>query len=372
MRRIYLEPIYKSHQKNVCFRIQRSLNKKHKQYTKQKRRVKKYRQYILAQEKKYYTKRTSLPTDKKHKGQHLIAPVNFSYRDNPEEVAHFINCMDFHLSMGRRIFMDMKYIISVSVDALLAVVAILDAQRKIKPRGHVEGNLSDSKEISQLIIDYGFLKAIKAQSIANISARNSKIFTIRSGLKVEPSIVKEVLKFAGCTNNKNLQTQKKLYHSLLEFLGNAHEHAYSPQDTDYKHNWYISVQKMDKSVSFTILDNGQGIARTIRKGKTERAKMLLQRIVSDLTPNILQNTMDATLITAAFTETGRSQTGEDYRGKGLPFVFLRNIKEGYLRDFTVISNKGYVKISTNNEIYTQTINEDFRGTLYYWNTAIEE
>lgn len=369
MRKIYLEPKHKRHQRRICLRIQRSLIKKHKH---QKIGIKQHRHHILAQEKKYHTKRTSLPTDKKQKGQHLIAPVNFSYRENPEKVSHFINCMNFHLSRGRNIFIDMKNIDSVSVDALLAVVAILDAQRKIKPRGHVEGNLPNNKKISQLIIDYGFLKAIKAQSIANITARDSKFFTIRSGHKVEPSIIKEVLDFAGCTNEKNMRTQKKLYHSLLEFLGNAHEHAYTPQDTDYKHDWYISAQKMGRSVSFTILDNGQGIAKTIRKGKTERAKMLLQRLMSDLTPNMIQSTMDATLIKAAFTETGRSQTGENYRGKGLPFVFLRNINEGFLKDFTVISNKGYVKISNHHGIFSQTISENFRGTLYYWNTEIEE
>jgi hypothetical protein len=161
-----------------------------------------------------------------------------------------------------------------------------------------------------------------------------------------------------------------LYDGLVEAMTNVKQHAYQGKQglTEEPQRWWISasVNMSHNKMTVMVVDHGAGIARTLpRSSKWEKIRMALPlKLLKD----------DAKILEAAFAmEAGnRSQTREEFRGKGL----RENIK-GYVESH---NSRGQLHVIANHARYrfvrdSSTMNEEegsvrlpvpFGGTFIEW------
>ncbi|MBQ0054842.1 MAG: hypothetical protein KBS54_01685 [Synergistaceae bacterium] len=353
MRKIYCTDKYKAYQKNrqkdelLYSRRKHIANNKYNQYIEKQR---------LAAKIKYKASKVKCDDEKQNRVK-LDAPANFSLKENTAEVLLFLSGLIHYINTRQPIYLNLKDVNNVAVDTLLAIVAIFDA-RNIRD---VRGNYPDDRNAYRLIKDYGFFDAIHAKSILDVHSMDRNIFSIKSGTKADSGIVDEIVDFVNLDNITYMIVKKMIYATLLEIIGNANEHAYSSGNIfGLKKNWYLCVHKTDSSILFTVLDNGFGIVRTIKRKTSERAKEIFSIV------RYFDKIQDTDLLKAAFVESGRSESGHRYRGKGLPTIYRRSIVNGQFTDFTVISNKAMLNIAMDGTIIPTNLTESFNGTLFSW------
>jgi len=159
-----------------------------------------------------------------------------------------------------------------------------------------------------------------------------------------------------------------LYDGLVEAMTNVTQHAYAAPDGSEAQRWWISasVNTSLNRMTVMVVDHGAGIARTLpRSTKWELIRQLLG-------PTLLKD--DAKLLEAAFSVEGgnRSQTGEDYRGKG-----LRDNIKGYVEahesrgHLHVIANHGRYRFQRDSRSGVEKeassrLEAEFNGTFIEW------
>ncbi|WP_146049838.1 hypothetical protein [Xanthomonas campestris] len=161
-----------------------------------------------------------------------------------------------------------------------------------------------------------------------------------------------------------------LYDGLVEAMTNVSQHAYKNQGLaeGEPRRWWISasVNTSLNKMTVMVLDHGAGIARTLpRSSKWERLRQ-------NVDVSLLKD--DAKILEAAFSPEGgnRSQTGEEFRGKGL----RENVK-GYIEAHNsrghlhVIANRGRYRFSRDSATEMDTertagLELAFNGTFIEW------
>ncbi|MGX5672761.1 ATP-binding protein [Thermomonas fusca] len=169
----------------------------------------------------------------------------------------------------------------------------------------------------------------------------------------------------------NLVDRAALYDGVVEAMTNVHQHAY-PKGHRVRRWWVsASVNVARNRLRVMVADHGAGITATIRrKGFGEEVRRLFGG--SDLFRELLED--DARLLEAAFADdesSNRSQTGLNYRGKG-----LRQDIKGYISEndsngrLRVFSNHGKYVYQRERGVgvraFGEYVERPFRGTFIEW------
>jgi len=150
----------------------------------------------------------------------------------------------------------------------------------------------------------------------------------------------------------------KLYEIVIEMMANAIGHAYDIK-LDKNPKWYLIAMydEDNKAVQFSFLDTGFGIPRTVMLRHSEKIKKLIDKV------NPFSNLLaDSFLIQSALEGEFRSETGNGYRGKGLPSIYDAS-NTFYINDLIIFSNKGFINCDKKIEI---DLKSTFYGTLFSW------
>jgi hypothetical protein len=293
---------------------------------------------------------------------HIEAPAVFSLMDHPEQAIAFFNQIWDNLDQ-EAIYIDMSKINSITPESILYLRSILDILRQRRARNQnlkrLRGNYPDLAECKDLLCVSGFTEYIKT------SEKNRKtspdILKIMDGFKPEPTMVNQIVEFiANKKNIKRDQAMKNTYATLMECAGNTNEHAYNDMHTFMK-KWWGMAYLADNKIKVSILDNGVGIAATMKKNRREaiaewvkKYKIPIGRIPEhEITLN-------------AFTKSNKSRMNLSYRGKGLPKIY-EHVLNGTLDNLFVISNKSFLDLS--NEENNRDLEFGLRGTLFSFEIA---
>lgn len=287
--------------------------------------------------------------NKKIKYLHIYAPKDFSIVTNLQEVKFFIEEIQSNILENKSVFINMDNVETASLDAIIYTIAFFDEIREKKVNYKINGNFPKDKKAKKLIIESGFLKYIYPNSSIDIQ---TDILTIKEGFKVDSVIATEVSKYLRSKLNIDRNKTKSIQTIIIESMANTYNHAFIKGEKKVTNKWYLSAFYFENEVHFVFLDNGSGIAATMKR------KFIIDIFKSD-----------AELILSALSGTElRSQTGEKKRGKGLPKIFEK-AKDTNISELILVANKGLINVKNGK---FEKIDVNFEGTLLSWKIVNEE
>ncbi len=287
----------------------------------------------------------------------LKVPKIFSLTDNTEVTMGFF--MEFidevkNKQYGKIFYIDSSEVETVTVDALIYLIAIMENDRINKEMHYVYGgNYPQNADAKKIYQESGFTSYVVSKG--KKLPKSTDKMQIICGFKNDPDVAKQFCNFVMRTLDKQRSDIIPLQVVFIELMSNVYHHAYGNDHVMAKH-WYIYAEHVADHVRFVFVDTGAGIARTVRKNFQEKIKGLLGMKVKD-----------GDLLLSTFRGDFRTQTNEKNRGNGLSSV-KDKVLSGPFKKFDVISGKG--KCSINQEyndagcLERHNYNNNIYGTLF--------
>lgn len=330
----------------------REIRLSRKRWKKELKRRRKRKLSCCSNEKRHHHEKNLRRNLAKNRKNTLSADGQFSIRNNPDETIRFLNSIRKSFFNDMPVYIDVSDIQSMTVDALLYLLALIDNMKYKNIPLQVQGNLPRNNEAREIFYQSGFLNYVDAQTDTISSSSTEDCVQIYDGQDVDPSIAKKLCSFAMNKFNKKRTDFKILYNIIMEIIINTKQHAYSGETNLPK--WYVYARYSNDGIDFSILDTGYGIPSTVRKNFVDRLNQLIAKFP-------LVRTSESELIKSVMNGAFRTKTKEKYRGKGIPMI-TEQCNNEYINNLTLVSNKGFVITGENNRDLTTPL----RGTLYYW------
>lgn len=287
-----------------------------------------------------------------------IAPVNFSIRDNTEETVKYFSFIHDSVAKCRprdEIFFDFSQVEHLTADAIMYIIALLNNDKKLNTFNiRCSGNTPATEEARKTMEECGFYQYVKSRRFVNRSTTDDRI-KIHRGQNPENQFAQELCEFVWAKSKGmiNRIDTKRLFAIIIEMMYNAHQHAYNAQNNPQMFgNWYSYAEDLNDTVRFIFFDTGLGIPNTIKKS-------LLERTIDIVWDN------DSKYIASALRGEHRTQTGNHFRGKGLPEI-LESVTNGPTRSLQIFSGRGVCYIESSGSIIEHNLEYDFKGTMFIW------
>jgi len=282
-------------------------------------------------------------------------PLNFSIINNSEETVQFFNSIiNFIIdknNFGKRIFINLSNIKSLTTDALMYLLALVNNSKdKFKNKCSFCGNEPEKEDIRKIFAESGFYRFVKYKGSRPLSYNNNNV-QIMSGEKYDINAAKQITDFI--CNKMNLTTAQCsfIYIMLIELMNNTQKHAYNDANPLFS-KWYCFAEYHSNSkVSFTFMDTGSGIPSTVQKNLSEKFSSLI-------------GNGEYKYVVSALNGEFRTATKQVFRGKGLPQIKDFCYK-GVIRDLNIITNKARVVLKDTSFCGTDMATR-LQGTLYQW------
>jgi len=279
----------------------------------------------------------------------LVAPDEFSFVSNTENVLKYFAFAEKTISERKQIILNISSIKRLTSDAialLIAKITLRSFNRGIK----IIGNAPRNEQLLNLFIQSGFYHYVQSKA-PKLQTKPNLLLHKRTNHKVEPTIAKQACLIGIRHTFGNSEIYEPLYDILIEAMQNTNNHAGLERKGLY--DWWLFVfnDPESKISSYSFLDLGVGIFESLPVKNWRRG--ILE--ATGLTSNV--NLVDR-LISGEIS----SRTGKAERGKGIPQIYQcstdKNIKE-----FIIVSNDVHANLKTKQ--YTK-LSTTFGGTLLYW------
>lgn len=286
----------------------------------------------------------------------VIVPEDFSLVNNTEETMRFFVAFSKEIEQAQRytqFFIDSSQVRTVTVDALIYLLAILENNQKItiKKQYTYYGNFPNHDEAKKVYQESGFTKYVRAKN--KILPTNTEKKRIIRGGQNDPNVAAQFCRFVIEKLGKRREETTSLFIILIELMSNVFHHAYERNSVKC---WYIYAEHIDDYIRFVFVDTGVGIAKTVRKNFKEKVRALFGL-----------NIGDGDLLRSTFSGDFRTQTKEGYRGNGLSTVRER-VYTGPFKQFEAISGSGKCLISADDKKHGYMVSYNYdnaiHGTLY--------
>lgn len=327
-----------------------------KKKAKSKRRLMLIRGIKNNKRKKYriYLKK-KLSFSRSVKSESTEMPYDSDFQSNPEGLVRIFSHVNnlIEINNTKSIYLDFKNVSKISIDTIMYILAIMTNK---KDKVNFKGNFPEDTDARIILWDSGFLEYVN-NKIKNIIPRNPNKIRIKilNNADYSRKIFVSIINWIMSSFNIERKDLRFLYVMLSELMTNTLEHAYN-EDVKNKSekSWFVYVNKEnDCTASFTFLDTGHGIPNTIYKNNFEKIQLL-------------GINSDSKMLLSALNGDFRTQTGEVYRGKGIPKI-NEIVKSGKLKSFRLISGKGYVTYNNEAKNYSSfDFKSELIGTMYYW------
>lgn len=287
------------------------------------------------------------------------APNCFSFIQNAEETISYFNRIIYVIEqkkLRQEFYLDASKISLVTTDALIYMIAVIYNIKANRVFSYsFTGNLPMNKEAKDVFEKSGYLNYFKIKRL-QMPDSNEHI-QIVSGKSVETDIAKRICDFVMEKLHTDRKHTKIIYATLVELMSNTAKHAYQKDNKKMVACWYLYAMHTNNKIIFSFVDTGEGIPNTIKKKVWER---------------ISSNITDAKMIEISLTESGRSETGLQNRGRGLPNLFM-HVKKKELRDFFVLSGNGScIYKEEEGKLYLENYNSKLYGTIFSFSINMEE
>lgn len=354
MKIIYKTPKYRRYNLKHAYRLhKRSLVHRSKLIVK--------RQGLQGKSKNNDPKKLQKKLHKKAKKHPINAPSNFSLIGNPEEFVAFINQLEHRYEQKHEVYIEMKDIVSISIDAISVLLSCL---AKFKENGiYFEGSFPKDENCKSKIIKSGFFDYV-TKSYENMVENNGvrlrgkqDAIITHGSLDVLQDLSADVILEA----NRHIHGEKRrnfgVQSTLIELMTNTGEHASGSTKT--KQEWWLSIEKTEnpKTVKFSFIDYGIGIFNSLNK------KGFLQ-----ILRNMLSNQSNSECLREIFEhKIHKTSTGESFRGKGLPEI-KENLDNNSFSSLRVLTNDVFADVTAGQY---NDLDYHFNGTFFYFELSKE-
>ena len=257
---------------------------------------------------------------------------------------------------GTHFFVDSRNVESVTVDALIYLIAILQNDKVNNNLKYIySGNFPENKEAKKIYTECGFTDYVDSK-MKMLPSSNERMRII-CGNDNSPRQAKELCIFVMDTLGKKKKEIHPLQKVLVELMSNVYYHAYEKHSFMAK-KWYMYAEHIDDYVRCVFVDTGFGIAQTVRKSLGENLRVLFGMKIDDA--KIIKSIFDSEITTT------RTALNTSYRGNGLVSV-RDNVRKDIFERLQVLSGRGHCIMPKNpdpNEIVTYCYQNKLYGTLY--------
>lgn len=289
----------------------------------------------------------------------IIAPEKVSLIGNRDETLEYFSDVFEKIQLcgkGDQIYFDFHNIKYISNDAIMYIIALITNAKKIRRFSvGVSGNLPSDPKVRDTLEKSGFYKYVQHGNFPVASSGNDRI-QISSGKNINSPLVGTICEFVRSASETPCDTSG-LYSIIIELMTNTNQHAYRDDDELMDNNWYIFAQNCSSCVKFVFLDTGVGIPKTIKKKVREYLKEFLEDF------SIFNS--DSAYIESALKGEERTETGESYRGQGLPEIYDVACSKN-ISDMMIMSGYGECRIKHDGSIAKYSLSKEFIGTLFTW------
>lgn len=291
----------------------------------------------------------------------IIAPERFSLINNTNETVDFFsNVYDMihKCEKNAHLFFNLSNVKYVTTDTIMYFIAIINNLKRLRALSiKCSGNMPYEFRTRQLFEKVGFYDYVRMAKFVTETKDPNRIKIIQ-GTEINGETASTICDFVNLkTNSDSIIATKRLYPMLIELMANVKQHAYRDENGKMLPKWYIYVENCENEIKFVFLDTGAGIPNTIRRNWVERIRDLFGG-----------DRDDATYIEASLKGEFRTETKQEYRGKGLPEIYSAVISEGSrMEELTIISGHGLCKVNYRKAICKEYIDNSFDGSMFIWN-----
>ncbi len=282
-----------------------------------------------------------------------VAPAIFDLEQSTEDMLAFFNTVRDAIRNGTPVNIEMANVTSISVSALLYLVAIMQDAKYRGDIMDVHGNMPNHKGSHDIMEASGFFNYVKRRKKKPLFVRSSSIMQITSGMEHKSQLVSDLCAFIRESLNMNKKDTRYIFKIITELMQNTIDHAY-PNHTGKDRMWYMSAQFLDEEVEIAFLDTGLGIPKTVKKKMGEKIGGYIGLTEDE---DYMMSALDGTEI--------RTSTGKRYRGKGLPKIY-QLYKEGKVSKLAIMSGKGYI-----NGLIKNGLKKKIFGTLFRFRIGVK-
>lgn len=289
----------------------------------------------------------------------VSAPENFSLIENPDNVIQFINKLNNAYEDRKKVFIVLKDIKKMQYDALVVLLSIM-VQFKAK-RIAFNGDFPKDYIARTKLEESGFFKylykSFKEEERYYLTKKD--LIHTHAWKNVDSKLSASLIKEAANHIWENEYRCPGAQRTLIELMQNTNNHA-NISEEGVKH-WWLSITpfKSEKKVSFSFLDFGVGVFKSLNNKTPENkffgwADKLLKRFTIGNNVELLK-----LILSGDFHQT---VTGKHFRGKGLPGI-METYRRKQITNLHIITNNVYANISKND---FKIIKHSFTGTFIYW------
>jgi hypothetical protein len=313
-------------------------------------RVRRFKKYLKRLNRSKTKFRDETPTVFKYKN---IAPENFSFVNNTDEMLAFFQKGKRIAQKGMAVLFDLRSISNLSPDAIAIYASILN-DKNYCPGARISGNMPKNTSLKHLFMASGFYDHVKSKAKPETRENHFMLHKI-SESKVEPSIAKKATDFAAQKTFKTDIKFRALYEILIELMANTNNHA-TPLEciSNKKYDWWLYVFYDSKTniTSYTFLDFGVGIF------KSQPFMNYMNLILIKFGKEKSSSEMANDLLNGKIS----SRTGKDERGRGFKCI-TDNVAKNEFKKFILISNSVFIDVKARK---SYPLENSFNGTFAYW------
>jgi hypothetical protein len=264
----------------------------------------------------------------------LALPKNFSIIHNAADSIKFLREFKY-LAKDNNLTLNLTAVTHITVDAITALIAEI---LSLSGKRIVNGNNPNNEACKDLLIRSGFFDHVKSRRPLP-SGQKGKIAP-RKSHRVEGATAKELIRIGTEAAFGTSRKSYPAYSALIECMSNTHNHATGRREQYGAEMWYSTVygDANTQSISYTFLDTGVGIFRSVRLNKLKKLynKLFRGEDHRDILRDILLGRI-------------ASRTGLPFRGKGLPGIY-KSFRAGRIKSLIIVSN----------DVYADVANDDYR------------
>lgn len=337
MKKLFTTPKWKAQSKRAS---ERELQKKRKRKT------------LLAARRRRYIGVPKAPRRRRQLRKIVLAPTVFSLVRNPEESLAFLSLLAEAFRSRHDVSVDLSGVTELTSDAVVVLLSRL-TDDKFRNGMTFGGNEPRNESARQLLDQSGFFDYVRSSNLKEPSADGR--IRRRTSTLVQADVADGLVAFATERMLGHAEHRRSAQMTLVECMANTHEH--SAREVTGVNLWWATVycKSNGSQASFTIVDNGVGIFKSVT------VKNFLRRNLRAL--NLSSN---AALLRDWFAGTVDvpARTGEPNRGKGLLAIHdrFRKGKDG-MQNLVIIANDVYANLA---EDRFERLQHPFNGTFVYW------
>jgi len=285
----------------------------------------------------------------------VTAPPKLCLFDARDQVLEFWSVLRAQLARRHtRVWVDLRYVQSITIDGLLIVRAALDDAIEQGRGGGVRGNLPNDIAVAATLKASGFFQGF-VRPPGQLPAPQGLVRRW-SSTQVQSKVAAELVEFAMENADVPRHLAAASYKALVELMSNTHLHSGEFIERRQRRKpgrWFASVQCREQVAEFAFLDLGIGILQS------PAARSFLRRA-----GDTLIGYGEEVLLKDVFE--GRVGASIEQPGRGFGLGRLRQMaRDGLLGNLRVMTKSVAGRVDALD--FTE-MSQSLRGTAYHWTT----